>query len=76
MGATQGIEPILDYAALADDAARVEALLNLIPDPDTPTGSSGAVADPPTATRNTYLDEMGPACAAQLRVELQAILDS
>ena len=71
---TQGIQPIGNYVAPGTDPLRVAALLALIPDPDGSIGSSsGAVAVPPTAVPNTYLDEMSPACAIQLRVELLAL---
>jgi hypothetical protein len=68
MGATTGIVKIGDYATPAGDPAKVNALLALIPNPDS-TSSSGASAGP----GNSYLDEMSPGCAAQLRVELTAL---
>jgi hypothetical protein len=72
MSATQGIMQIGDYTTPATDPLRVQALINLIPNPDYTT-SSGSVAVPPQAVTNTYLDEMSPACAAQLLVELTAL---
>ena len=69
---TQGIAIIGDYVTPATDALKVAALLALIPDPDS-TSSSGAVAVPPQGIANSYLDEMSPACAIQLRVELAAL---
>lgn len=62
--ATSGLEVIGDYL---HDGTDVDVLLALIPDPDA-TGSSGAVAG------GGFLDEMSPACAAQLRVELEAMV--
>lgn len=61
-----GIAPLKNYAAAADDKARVQLLLDLIPDPDT-TSSSGAQAG------GGMLDEMSPIAAATLRVELIAL---
>lgn len=72
MGATTGIGAIGDYATPATDADKVQALLDLIPDPDAPHGT-GAVAGGGQGTTNTYLDEMSPGAAAQLRVELVAL---
>jgi len=69
---TVGVQPIGDYTTPATDLLRVQALVNLIPDPDS-LSSSGAVAVPQTAVGNSYLDEMSPACAIQLRVELAAL---
>ena len=66
MNATQGVQPIGNYAGAADNKARVDSLLALIPNPDT-TSSSGAVAG------GGFLDEMSPAAAVQLRVELAAM---
>lgn len=73
MGATTGLAAIGDYATPSGDPAKVQALINLIPNPDAATGSSGAVAVPPNGTTNTYLDEMSPAAAAALIVELTAL---
>lgn len=67
MASSAGIQPIIDYGALADDDARVQALLDLIPNPDS-TSSSGATAG------GGFLDEISPAAAVQLRVELTALL--
>lgn len=64
--AVTGIQPIVNYAGLASDPARVQALLDLIPDNDS-ASSSGAQAG------GGYLDEMSPAAADQLRVELAAL---
>lgn len=69
MGATTGIVALGNYASAANDAAAVDILLNLIPDPDT-LSSSGAIAG------GGLLDEMSPACCAQLRVELTALKDA
>lgn len=72
MAATTGVQKIGDYTSPASDPLRVAALLALIPDPDA-TGSSGSVAGGTNGLTNTYLDEMSPACAVQLRVELAAL---
>lgn len=66
MGATTGIVALATYAGSANDGAAIDKLIALIPDPDT-TSSSGAQAG------GGLLDEMSPACAAQLRVELAAL---
>lgn len=65
---TTGIQPIVGYAALAVATAgpAVQALLDLIPNNDT-TSSSGSTAG------GGFLDEMSPAAADQLRVELIAL---
>ena len=72
MSATTGIAAIGTYGE-ALRSARVAELLTYIPDPDS-TSSSGSVAGGTNGTNNTYLDEMSPACATQLRVELNAII--
>lgn len=64
---TIGLVPAGDYATPVGDANKVQALINLIADPDT-RSSSGAQAG-----GNRFLDEMSPAAAAQLRVELNAL---
>jgi hypothetical protein len=63
---TQGIAIIGDYTTPGTDALKVAALLALIPNPDN-TSSSGATGG---GANNSYLDEMSPACAIQLIVEL------
>lgn len=72
MSATSGIQPIGTYAGVVGGAARVNVLAGLVPNVDT-TGSSGAVAGGTNGASNTYLDEMSPACAVQLQVELSAL---
>lgn len=72
MSATSGIATIGDYATPTTNATRIAVLLALIPNPDA-SGSSGAVAGGGTGSTNTYLDEMSPAAAAQLRVEIAAL---
>jgi hypothetical protein len=69
MSALTGISAINDYSAAADDAAAVQLLIDSIADPDT-ANTSGAQAG------GGYLDQMSPACAAQLRVELIALKDA
>ena len=63
--APQGVQTIGDYTQ-GSPRAKVNALLALIPNPDS-TSSSGAVAG------GGFLDEMSPAAAVQLRVELTAL---
>jgi hypothetical protein len=71
MGATSGIQPIGTYSGLVGSS--IDILLALIPDPDAAHGT-GAVADSThRGAYNTYLDEMSPGAAAQLRVELEAL---
>lgn len=72
MGATTGIQKIGDYATPSGDPAKVQALLDLVPNPDVPAGT-GAVAGGSQGINNSYLDQMSPGCAAQLRVELAAL---
>lgn len=66
MAAITGIVALGVYAGSANDGAAIDKLIALIPDPDT-TSSSGAQAG------GGFLDQMSPACAAQLRVELAAL---
>jgi hypothetical protein len=61
----QGVQQIGDYSS-GTPRANVNKLLALIPNPDS-TSSSGAVAG------GGFLDEMSPAAAVQLRVELTAL---
>lgn len=68
MAATTGFVKIGNY--ITSDSAAVDVLLELIPNPDS-TSSSGA-----TQGGIGFLDEMSPACAAQLRVELLALKDA
>jgi hypothetical protein len=76
MSATTGVKAIGNYAGAATDNAAVGILLALIPNPDATPGS-GAIADSSNqGVNNTFLDEMSPACAAQLRVELLALQDA
>ena len=63
--APQGVQTIGNYGA-GSPRDKVNQLLALIPNPDS-TSSSGAVAG------GGFLDEMSPAAAVQLRVELQAL---
>lgn len=75
MSATTGFAAIGNYAGAATDSAAVDILLALIPNPDAPHGT-GAIAGGGQGTTNTYLDQMSPGCAAQLRVELLALKDA
>jgi hypothetical protein len=72
MSALSGISAIGAYAGDATAGAAIDKLLALIPNPDA-THGSGAVAGGNQGINNTYLDEMSPAAAAQLRVELIAM---
>src|SRR3546814_9034387 len=63
---TEGLVAIGDYAGNDDTAGdAIDVLLALIADPDS-TSTSGAQAG------GGFLDEMSPAAAAQLRVELRS----
>jgi len=76
MTALSGVTVIGDYAGAADDHAAVQVLIDLLPNPDA-THGTGAVADAANfGANNTYLDEMSPAAAAQLRAELLALQDA
>ncbi len=74
MGTSTGMVAVGVYAGAANDAAAVDVLINLIPNPDAilnqQVNSSGAIAG------GTFLDQMSPACAAALRVELAALRDA
>lgn len=72
MSAITGLSAIQNYAGAANDGAAVDLLLAIVPDPDAPKGT-GAVAGGNQGILNTYLDEMSPGAAAQLRVELLAL---
>ena len=67
MGASTGIASMINYAGAANDPARVQLLLDAIPNQDT-TSSDGAVQG-----IIGFLDEMSPTAATQLRVELAAL---
>lgn len=67
MGANTGIKVVGDYAQLTAGAA-IDVLVALIPNPDAPAGTG-----PVQGTGASYLDEMSPGAAAQLRVELAAM---
>jgi hypothetical protein len=71
MSALSGVSPILTLTGT--NKAKVQQLIDIIANPDAATGGSGAVAGGPNGTLNTYLDEMSPGAAAQLRVELIAL---
>lgn len=66
MASASGIAVIADYAGAAANKDRVQLLIDMIPDVDT-NRTSGAQSG------GGFLDEMGPAAAVQLRVELVAL---
>ena len=69
MALSTGIASQLDYAGAANDQARVQLLIDALPNPDTAnTGGSGAVQG-----ILGFLDEMSPIACAELRVELTAL---
>jgi hypothetical protein len=72
MSALSGVSVIGNYAGAANDGAAVQVLIDLLPNPDAPHGT-GAVAGGGQGQLNTYLDEMSPGAAAQLRAELLAL---
>jgi len=72
MSATTGITAIGDYANAANDEAAVDILLGLIPNNDAAHGSG---ANAPNQGGG-HLDEMSPAAAAAIRVELLALKDA
>lgn len=72
MSSASGIQPIGDYATPVGDKAKVQALIDIIPNPDATPGT-GAVAGGGQGVTNTYLDEMSPVAAAVLRAELLAL---
>jgi len=67
---TQGLQTLGNYGAAANDAAAVQILINLIPNPDAPHGTGAAAGGGKGAG---FLDEMSPGAAAQLRAELTAL---
>lgn len=72
MGATTGFVAQQNYAGAANDPARVQLLIDLIPNPDAPPGTGPAAASG-SKTLHSYLDEISPAALAQLLVELAAL---
>ena len=71
MATVSGVAVIGDYATPGTNAAKVAALLALIPNPDASNaGGSGTTAG---GTSNSYLDEMSPAAAVQIRAELASL---
>jgi hypothetical protein len=68
-----GVTPIGDYATGSPtNKDAIQKLIDIIPDPGAAHGS-GAVAGGSQGIKNTYLDEMSPGAAAQLRAELIAL---
>lgn len=65
MSSTSGIGAVVTYDA-ATNKGKVQQLIDAIANPDS-TSSSGAQAG------GGYLDEMSPAAAVQLRVDLAAL---
>lgn len=59
MPMSQGLTGLVTYTGT--DPAKVQQLIDLIPNPDVAPAAQGA---------RGYLDEMSPMCAAQLRLEL------
>lgn len=69
MPISQGISSQINYAGAASDPARVQLLIDALPDPDTTnTGGSGSAQG-----ILGFFDEMSPIACAQLRVELTAL---
>lgn len=69
MASSAGVQQIGDYTTPATAEDKVNALLALLPNPDT-TSSSGAIAG------GGFLDEISPAAVVQLRVELTALAEA
>lgn len=67
MGSGTGLTVLGDYQ---HDGTDIDVLLALIPDPDVSPAQAGGVAD----GSGGFLDQMSPAAAAQLRVELGAMV--
>lgn len=57
----------LNFAGAANDQARVQLLIDALPDPDGPQANQGAAA------RGLYFDQMSPMCAASLLKTLRAL---
>lgn len=73
MSATAGIQVIGDYTTGSPtNKVTIARLTALIPNPDVSPAQGGLAGSGVTGGRG-YLDEMSPACAAQLRVELAAL---
>lgn len=74
MAYATGIVSQLDalFVAAASDPARVQVMIDALPDPDT-TSSSGAIQGGGSVPMIGFFDEMSPFAVAQLRVELAAL---
>lgn len=73
MGASTGVTVIGDYATPGTDPLKVQALIDMLPDPDT-TSTSGAVAGSLRSPIGAgLLDEISVGALVQLRVELVAL---
>lgn len=73
MGATAGLSVIGDYTTGSPtNKVTVSRLTALIANPDVPPAQAGKAGSGSTGGRG-FLDEMSPAAAAQLRVELAAL---
>lgn len=70
MGAGTGVQPIVTYNA-GTDKLKVQQLIDLVPNPDVSPAQGGGTG---AGRRGHILDEMSPAAAAQLRVELAALM--
>lgn len=73
MSSQTGVQPIGNYAGVKTKAAAIALLQGIIPNPDATPGT-GSVAGGGFGQSNTYLDEMSPAAAMQLQVELAQVL--
>jgi hypothetical protein len=73
MSSISGISAIGNYAGAANDGAAVDILLGPRSESGRQQCRLGCVAGGNQGINNTYLDEMSPAAAAQLRVELLAL---
>lgn len=70
MSSSTGVQVMGNYAGAANDQARVQVLIDMLPDPDTASSSGASAA---AGAGAGFFDEMSPVAAMQLRVELTAL---
>lgn len=66
MGLSTGIEVNLDYAGAANDTARMQLLLDALPDPEVEGDSQGMGA-------TSYFDQIQPMALIELRAHIEVI---
>lgn len=73
MTSLTGIKALIDYTVPAGDPAKVQALIDLLPDSDSASSSGSQAGSALNPTGAGFLDEISPGAAVQFRVELIAL---